>query len=255
MSLLELQRTIRDGILADDETVGEIATGLAVYRNNYRAQLLGALQARHELTRRWAGEEAFDAAARHHILSNPPSSWSLDDYGNGFDATLDSLFAQDFEVAELAWLEWHLQHAFGAPDGPLLDAAGLAAAAADGSDWQNAVFEPVASFAIRKIRTVCAPLWLALRDGLEPPEQLVLAGMAGLIVWREGLVPTFRVVDEREHAALVAVAEGLDFSVVCARQARPEEPEAEAETIGAMLGGWLRDGLLARVTFASAATD
>ena len=155
MSLLARQRAMRDEILATDEQAVSPAEGMEVYRNAYRNRLLEALRSSFEKTCKYVGGEAFDTAACHHIILDPPTSWTLDDYGAGFDLTLAELFAEDPEVAELAWLEWHMQRAFGSVDVDALDAAKLAAGELGIPDWDRASFTLVPSFAMRAIDTDC----------------------------------------------------------------------------------------------------
>jgi hypothetical protein len=102
------------------------AQGMNVYRGNYRSSVIEALKSTYEKTERWVGEAAFQRAAAHHVITNPPSSWTLDDAGAGFDATCAELFRNDPEVAELAWLEWAMLQAFTAENVRPLDAEGFA---------------------------------------------------------------------------------------------------------------------------------
>lgn len=246
MSLLELQRTMRDHILADDDPS---EPGLEIYRNAYLSRLLGALQEGFALTRRWVGDESFDAAACHHVILHPPVSWTLDDYGAGFDRTLAELFAEDPEVGELAWLEWHMQRAFAATDGSVLDATMLTSGALGIADWESVCFTPVSGFAMRPVATDCVSLWQALSQDDPPTEVLPLPLPldCALIVWRKDLSPHFRIVDSAEAQALAAVAAGQQFGEVCAALAAKHGPEAAMSQAGALLGRWVQDGLIAGV--------
>jgi Putative DNA-binding domain len=243
MSLLELQRTMREHILADDDAASQPSPGMAVYRSAYRNRLLDALTTRYERTQKWVGEESFTAAACHHVILTPPSSWTLDHYGADFPVTLEALFAEDPEVAELAWLEWHMQQAFAAPDCAVLDAAALAELAA--GDWDSAMFALVPGFAARELRTQIVALWQALGEHDEPSAPPALDEPAGLIVWRKGLAPHYRQVDLQELGALRAIADGRTFGSICDEMAETSGPEAAVARLGAMLGQWLSDGLLA----------
>ena len=107
------------------------AKGLAIYRNNYRVALIDALLDTFDRTARWVGEEAFRKAAAHHLIAHPPTGWTLDDVGNGFDVTLAELFANDPEVSELAWTEWSMHQAFGALNAEPLTAIAFATATSE----------------------------------------------------------------------------------------------------------------------------
>ncbi|HTV32303.1 MAG TPA: DNA-binding domain-containing protein [Methylocella sp.] len=56
----------------------------AVYRNNVRASLIGALEARFPATRNIVGEDFFKAAARRFALEEPPHSPLMMCYGDAF---------------------------------------------------------------------------------------------------------------------------------------------------------------------------
>lgn len=241
MNLLELQRTMRDYILADDAS----EPGLEIYHSAYRNRLLGALQDSFALTRRWVGEKSFDAAACHHIILNPPESWTLDDYGAGFERTLAALFAEDPEVGELAWLEWNMRRAFAAMDCRLLSAAMLTSGELGIADWATVCFALAPSFAMREVATDCVSLWQGLTDGDTPPEALPLLPGGHLIIWRKGFSPHFRIIEAAEAKALATVAAGKQFGELCVAFAEELEPEGAMAQVGALLGRWVQDGLIA----------
>lgn len=247
MSLLELQRGMREALLAGDgDPAAPPDPGLLIYRSAYRARLLGALEESYERTRQWAGEDAFEAAACHHIILNPPVSWTLDDYGAGFGETLSGLFAQDPEVGELAWLEWHMSRAFAAPDCAVLDPDALLSGPMADGDWEGMQLEFVTNFAMRKVHTACTALWQALKEGAASPDAMLLPEPTTLIVWRKDFCPHFRQLDDAEAAALAALVAGTPFGEVCAALAEGAGPEAAVSQIGSWLGQWVQDGLLSR---------
>ena len=248
MSLLARQRAMRDEILATDEQDAPVAAGLAVYRSAYRNRLLEALRSSFEKTCKLVGGETFDTAACHHIILHPPTSWTLDDYGAGFDLTLAELFVEDPEVAELAWLEWHMQRAFGSVDAQPVDAAKLAAGELGIADWDRATFALVPSFAIRAIRTDCTALWQAMADGDAAPAEREHPDTGHLIVWRYGMTPHFRVAEPGEGAALCLIAAGHEFGALCASLAQELGPDAALAQAGTMLARWLQDGLIANIS-------
>ena len=104
MTLAASQRGFLADISASDDAPAARSPGMAIYRNAYRARLSDALATSFDRTRRWVGDAAFAAASAHYIITHPPQSWTLDAYGDRFVAVLAELFAQDAEVAKLAWL-------------------------------------------------------------------------------------------------------------------------------------------------------
>ncbi len=235
MSLLALQSAFRAEIVADDKGAVPSSAGMAIYRDAYRGRLLAALGTSFERTARWTGAEAFAAAACHYILTHPPQGWTLDDYGETFPQLLETLFADDLEVAELAWFEWHMQRAFAAADAPQLNPAELASAGLSGDDWDTLGFAMAAGFAARPIATDCPALWLALEA--RRPGEFTPSRTDGefLLVWRSGLEAHFRAVDPAEHRALASLAAGETLGQISAT--------AEADVLGHWLARWLSEGL------------
>lgn len=245
MSLYAAQRAFLDEISGDDDAP-PWSPGMAIYRNAYRARLSDALATSFERTKRWVGDDAFAAASAHYIIVSPPSRWSLDDYGQQFPEVLAELFAQNPEVGELAWLEWHMQRAFAARDQSVLDLAGLTAAAGNGFDFENAPLALVASFSARHVTTACTTLWLALagEDG-DAVEPAMLPCPAQLIVWRTVFAPHFRLLEPLEQAALEAVGNGESFGQICSLLAQQVGDEQAAAVAGGFLSLWIAEGLLA----------
>jgi hypothetical protein len=142
----------------------QITGDLAVYHHAYRAQLLACLRDTFEKTWSWLGDDPFEDAARAHIEAHPPHSWTLNLYGEGFDATLARLHPDDAEIAELAWLEWTLRRAFDGQDADPIDRARLAEI-----DWDNAVLHLVPTLRLGTVTTNCAAIWAALSEEQPPP--------------------------------------------------------------------------------------
>ena len=245
MSLIVAQRAFLTEIAADD-TLPPSSTGMAIYRNAYRARLGEALAASFERTRRWVGEGMFEMAAAHYILARPPSDWTLDSYGHSFPETLEGLFAEDLEVAELAWLEWHMQQAFAAPDRSELTAAQLGAAGLVDADWAEIRFSMAAGFASRPVRHDLARLWHSLNEDEAPVNGANTTEPQVLIVWRQHFRPRFRLIDQEEAEVLNDLANGAPFGQA-ASGCNPDQ-------LGSWLAAWLTDELFSAFSI-GAATD
>jgi hypothetical protein len=101
----------------------------AVYRNNVRVGLIGALAARFPATQSIVGEEFFTALAAEFIQRHPPVSPLLLAYGDGF-----ADFAETFPplaglpyLPDVIRLEAARSHAYHAADVSSLDGSALAA--------------------------------------------------------------------------------------------------------------------------------
>ena len=170
MSLSELQSDFCAYLLDRPNQIARQAIGdLGVYHHAYRAQLLGCLRDTFEKSWSWLGDEAFEAAALAHIEAHPPSSWTLNLYGEDFDRTLAERHPQDPELAELAWLEWSLRRAFDGPDAGVPNPEELAEI-----DWDNAILHLVPTLKLRHVVSNCAAIWTALSEDRPPPPALTL---------------------------------------------------------------------------------
>jgi hypothetical protein len=244
MTLAVQQRAFMSEIAADDAQPPS-STGMAIYRNAYRGRLSDALASSFERTRRWVGEEVFEQAAAHYILTHPPYRWTIDLFGEGFPDLLETLFAEDPEVAELAWLEWHLQQAFAALDAPVLTAADLAEASLSEEEWARLCFTPAPGFAARKVCCDITVLWPLLRDEAASADPQALPQPGWLIVWRQDLSPHYRLLGPAEGDALTALARGASFGAVAAAVGADQLAQ-----FGGWFAGWLAEGLFSAVALA-----
>ena len=230
------------------------AQGMQVYRGNYRSSVVEALKSTYEKTERWVGEAAFQRAAAHHVITNPPASWTLDDAGAGFDQTCAELFKNDPEVAELAWLEWTMLESFTAKNVTPLDAEGFAAQSAQfgEEEWANLriTFLPCAT--ARKVEHDLRAIWNALGEDelVRPPSRLQATG--SVLVWREGERSTFMMGSAEEARAFQAAQSGTPYAEICMLLAGDDPSEEEAHDAamraGALLGRWLNEGLIASIS-------
>lgn len=247
MNLLALQRDFRAWLAEESEVAAErlgasARPGLGVYLNNYRAQLIGCLSESFERVRLWLGEERFESIAAAHIDLTPPHAWTLDAYATGFPDTLERLFIDDPEIAELGWLDLTLSEAFVGADAEPVEPAALGSV-----DWDNAVLRLTPTLATREFRTNGASIWLALSAEETPPAVERLPAPATIIVWRKGFVSCFRTAEAGEARALELAREGASFGRLCAILIDEMGEEEGVATAGALLGRWISDGLIVGV--------
>lgn len=246
MNLLTLQRNMRQHLIQGSEDIGREIRGdpsarLAVYHHAYRAQLMDCLRDTFERVWAWLGDAGFENAGQKHIELHPPRGWTLADYGIGFDRTLEDLYPDDAEIAELAWLDWSLRRAFDGPDANSLEAAELSHV-----DWNAATLCMVPTLRARSISTNCGAIWIALSEGRTPPVTQRLAAPAALRVWRIGFTPRFRSIDPLERNALQMATEGSTFATICTA-IESAKPSKASEVAGSFLASWLQDGLITAV--------
>ncbi|QZD87329.1 DNA-binding domain-containing protein [Qipengyuania psychrotolerans] len=252
-ALAQMQEAMLSNILDEDLPLPghwnkRHAAGLAIYRNNYRSALIDALRSTFERTERLVGEESFARAAAHHLIAKPPSSWTLDMAGAGFDETCVQLFAGDPEVAELAWLEWAMHCAFVARDVAPLEMADFATATAAFSeqDWAGLRLEIVPGTGLRTVHHDLKPLWTSLAaNDVQPDIQRLPCAMCA-VVWREGERPVFILIQEEEGDALSAMMQDATYGEACEMLVDRMGEEQAITLAGAMLGRWLSEGLVTR---------
>ncbi len=231
------------------------AAGMAVYRGNYRSALMGALAETYERTALYLGEGPFQQSCINHAIKHPPSGWTIDEAGAGFDTTCGELFAQNPEVAELAWLEWAMLELATAPNTQTLtpEAFSQAAAGFGDEDWGGLrlSFQPRA--VSRVVNHNLTALWQALgQEGAASPD-ITLAEPQSCLVWREGERPTFILVEADQAPAFAAMQAGASYGDVIALLVG-EDPEPSPDLIqnaamraGAMLGKWLQEGMVVAI--------
>ncbi|WP_020653072.1 HvfC/BufC N-terminal domain-containing protein [Massilia niastensis] len=248
MTLGDLQRDFRLWLAsgaqdAAGRLAGATGAGLAVYQNNYRAQLVGCLEESYPQLRAHMGEEAFLHAAVRHIGKYPPHAWTLDAYADDFDATLAALFPANPDIHELAWIELALGAAFIAADALPVGPADFA-----GVDWDTVHLRLSPSLRMRAATTNAAAIWRALGSGATPPESAMLPEPGALIVWRSGYVSCLRAADLLELDALATLQVHGSFSALCEMLVgRLGEDEGIARA-GALLADWIGAELITGIT-------
>ncbi|WP_372730837.1 putative DNA-binding domain-containing protein [Novosphingobium sp.] len=226
------------------------AVGMAIYRNAYRTRLIDVLQNTFERTARLVGDDAFSQAAAHHLITHPPTAWTIDLAGAGFAETCADLFANDPDVGEVAWLEWAMHCAFTAADSEPLTLSGFAAATAqfDAGQWDELCFETIPGTALRPVAHDLIALWESLADPPRPFHVEKLSEPKWALVWREGEQPVFALVPDAEGIALSELQRGGTFGNVCAELLDNGKADDAAASAGAMLQNWLELGVFRRTS-------
>lgn len=247
MTLLAAQRQFHSNLLDPDAQVSgapnaKFERGFGIYRNAYRARLISCLRESYERVWSWIGDEAFDRAAIHHLILHPPCSWTLDDAGAEFAATLSELFPDEPEVEELAWLEWQMQVAFKASDEAPIDPDRFTAMTREygEAEWTSMRLFLSGSVALRQIKTACPEVWGAIDRGEPWTGRLSIDRPMSVLVWRQDLQPRFRTVQSHEAHALGLVLGQASFGCICAALGSDDA----VSIVGAMLGRWITDGLV-----------
>jgi len=235
MSLVQTQADFVAMLLSTEET--QLSEGEAIYHNAYRGRLKEALAEVHTKTWMWLGDESFEVAALTHIKRYHSKSWTLNNYGHGFCDTLDSLYPDDPEVAELAKLEWALHLTYAGEDTSPIDTSQLSKI-----DWTFAKFIFVPTIQFFDIQTNAPAIWVALNNQETPPQVEHLFKTATIMVWRKGYDPHFRTLDYIQSEAIKHLFLGLSFAEVC--EALIVENDQEKTNL---IASWLRDWMQAEI--------
>ncbi|MEM9086491.1 MAG: DNA-binding domain-containing protein [Pseudomonadota bacterium] len=255
MTLADKQAAFMRAILDEDAPLphgwgNSHALGLSVYRGNYRNALMSALEETFERTGRYVGEAPFRTARINHVIANPPSHWTIDAAGEGFDRTCAELFTNNPEVAELAWLEWTMTDLIGARDSAVVSPQDFAEASAGFGDQEwlglRVMFQPRA--AARVVQHDLTSLWKSLEKGAEDVPIEEISGEQGCLVWRDGERPTFQMVEADSARAFEAAQMGASYGslieLMAGDQTDDQTIALAAQRAGEILGHWLNEGLI-----------
>ena len=239
----------RPSTIADDLREGGrigITQRLGIYHHAYRARLLEAMQDSFEKTWAYLGDEQFAAAATAFIETHPPRHRNLRWYGADFAAWLANEYPADLDIGELAAIDWGLRNAFDGADAEPVTAAMLVGLSA--ADWQEVGCRFVPTLTIEAVRYNTAAIWHALDRGEVPPPAIALDESRWLMIWRKEWKPHFRTIGTVEQAVLAKLLEGRPVAAVCADIEASFGDEGEANTVGALLRGWVNEELICEMT-------
>jgi hypothetical protein len=242
LHLAGLQQAMRQWLETGDPDyaapLGDAARpALDVYLNNYRTQLLHCLDQAFPRTHAWLGSERFHAAARCHIMAQPPSAWTLDAYPASFAAEVGALFPDDPVVHEIVGLELALADAQTATDRSPLTRTMFV-----GLDWDHVALTHASGGQILRHFSNAAEIWSALSRAESPPVAKTVEGPADILVWRSKWVPCFRTLDPDEAELFAQMTAPLPFTDMCTQLAQKLGEQAALERAGLLLARWADDG-------------
>jgi hypothetical protein len=239
MNLRDLQTRFASTLRGSPAVEGLDGRGMAVYTNQYRSQLVASLRDTYAKTRLWLGDGVFDELAEAYVAATPPDSWTLDAYGESYIPWLDGHYPADPEIAELAWLDWHLRRTLSGPDARPIGLDGLVSA-----DWDTVEIRFVPTLRFRWTRSNAAAIWHALASERMPPAAEIFDVDAGVRVWRRDFSPRFTSMLAPECACLDLALAGASFGEMCEALTRLHEPDTAARQAGALLRSWVEDGIV-----------
>lgn len=246
MSLITQQTMLGRAVVAGEAVDGVVVGRLHIYRQAYVARLTAALRDNFGVVPRVVGDVGFDTLALAYIAAHPSTHPSIRWFGERLPEFIAAHadLVPHAAVVDLARLEWALRSAFDAADALPLRASDLEEIASEA--WPNLVFVPMPGVQLLRMQWNIGPAWRALQGSEEPelPEPQALDHW--VLIWRQGLGPRWRTVDERMATLLQHVTGGMAFADLCARTG-DTMPDDEAVTfVAGALRSWIEDGLLRR---------
>lgn len=256
--LSALQSDLRRAIVWGDsravapalQTAGlDPAARLRIHAHHYAITLTEALAATYPVVARLVGEACFGGLAREFIQLAPPSSPCLFEYGQGFArylAAVPTLMALPY-LPDVARLEWALNTARHAPDGPRLPAEALAPL--QDRDFSTVVFTLHPATCLIASAFPIDSIWRANQPDADPQEVVRLdAGARRLLIHRDGDDDVvWCPLAAGEFAFVAALSEGLPLGKAWNR-ASAADPLFDG---GRTLSGLLAAGVLADFRFSA----
>lgn len=253
MKLREIQTGVQDYVLKLDAAIapsiansGELSVmkRLDIYAQAYRLRLVEVLTVQYPVLSAWMGSDDFERLAVAYIDAQPSRHFSVRWFGDGLGDFLRNTppYSERPALEEMARFEWALACAFDAADMPPVLHADLAAISAPQWPYLVFSFQP----GIRRVdcRWNTVPIWQALSGGREPPDALPTDEAQAWLVWRTDLATRFRALSRLEARVLDCACGGGSFADQCALMARDMAAEQVASELAAMLGVWVRDGIV-----------
>lgn len=252
LTLPELQHAMRRTALgtADERLAGAVrgdgvepAARLRLYGNHVMTSLGEALGATFPVVRRLVGADFFAGMTRAFIRRHPPTSPCLFEYGEelpGFIASHAPAASLPY-LADVARLEWAMNHAYYGEVEPALDAGSLTALAPKRLAAIRFRLQP----GCRVVRSEWPidSIWRANQSDGDGSGVVLSAGARTVLVWRQGDDAVFRRLDPAVAAFIVALAKGVTLAGA-AEQAIASAPEFDlAAALQLLLGNGLVSGL------------
>jgi uncharacterized protein (UPF0276 family) len=214
---------------------------LEIYHNAFRARLAEVLADTFEKTYLFMGSDMFDLLAQEYAVAHPPTTRSLNHYGDRFAEFLRVRFPENFELFEMAQLDYLLRCCFDHADVPVLSIE--KAQMSDASNWTAMKSPLVENVALLESRSNVVSLWNAIHADEPVPQVCYLDEPIQIMVWRKDYSPHFQSLDANRYKMIQHLMNGDSISQACERF-EIEKNELSASEFGVWLRQWLEDGLL-----------
>jgi hypothetical protein len=247
----ELSPSVVKALVHGDERLSA-AERIGIYADAYFLRLLGCLGEEFPATLAVLGAENFAALDKGYLLAYPPTEPSILYAGCYLaDFLSDHPFAERWPfIAELARLERAVLDVFHAADAPALGIEALRAVPSE--EWPAVKLRAHPAVKVVRSEWRLADVLQAVEQGREwnDPEH----EDTSVLVWRQNALVYYRSLERLERDALVIVAEGSSFAVICEAVAAGAEETNHVALIGRLIARWLADGIIAATDAMSVTT-
>ena len=256
IALRDLQRSFQACVLGETDTAPATVAGtgpasaeerLHVYAEAIRLRFLEVLGQDYPGLRALAGDDAFRTLALAYAAAYPSHHPSIRWFGRHLPAFLCSTAPwRDHPVlGEMARFEWAKGELLDAADSPVVGVEDVAAIAPD--RWAG--IRPRLKPAVRRLALEwnVPGLWNVIDRGDAPPAPERLQRAVDWLLWRDGIVVRWRLIDPDEAWALRSCADGEDFGSICAGLCARIGEDAAALRAATCLKQWASDGILEAV--------
>jgi len=224
---------------------------LAIYANAYRMRLIETLEKDYPAVLYLLGEDVFAQTALAYITAHPSKHPSLRWFGQNFSGFVgqDEQLASMPYICELAKLEWLLVEAFDAKDVYQCQESDVANVPPEA--WPSLVLHFHPSVHVFQYHWNIIPIWQAEQNETIPPTPVRLDSQEVCLVWRQDLKTRYRTLEADEALVLEPMAEGADFSDMCALLSTFVAAEDVALKAAGLLKSWINAGLISELTWSS----
>ena len=216
-----------------------------IYFDAYRLRLLETLGNDFPELKKYVGDDEFERLVRNYVDAHPSTTPSIRWFGRRLPKFLRrGVYRARPELADIAEFEWARGEVFDAQD---VSAATIDLIAAIAPErWPELRVSLIPASRVIQLRWNAPAICKALMHDAEPPR--TASERQHWLVWRRGLDVHWRSLDGVEAKALLSMAAGAHFGMVCDDLLEFIEPVEAPMRAAAMLKSWMMDGIIATVT-------
>lgn len=217
---------------------------LKIYADAYRLRLIDALADNYPILHTLIGDDTFTELGARYLETQPSRHFSIRHFGHRLAefVTVQSPYAQQPVLADLAHFEWALRDVFDAADALALTHQDLAAIAPE--LWPDMRFKLHPTVRRLDLTWNAPAIWKALDEQLDPPVPQINQHSIAWLIWRHDLKIQFRSLQVDEAWAIDALRLNTTFAELCAGLCEWVDESHASLHAAQFIQRWLTDGIL-----------